>query len=144
MISVDKESWKKQIDELVAEFRKANVEVNNHVGKAVQKCALKVESDAKKKFKGRDEESVDGEPPRVQTGRLRSSISHRMTSDTEAEVGTNVAYGKYLDPTPEIEAEFGTSTRPKHPFLTTALAENADYIKDQIAEGLKGAIDATM
>ena len=52
------------------------------------------------------------EHPQVQTGRLRSSITHQVTSEGNEiviEIGTNVDYGKYLD--------FGTAKMPPYPWL---------------------------
>jgi HK97 gp10 family phage protein len=52
----------------------------------------------------------------VDTGRLRSSITHEVGGDAEgmvARVGTNVEYAKYL--------EYGTSRMSARPFLRPAL-----------------------
>lgn len=65
------------------------------------------------------------EHPQKQTGRLRSSIIHQVSKDGDdivAEIGTNVAYGKYL--------EFGTEKMPAYPWLFPAVEQNRDRIKD--------------
>lgn len=57
----------------------------------------------------------------VDTGRLRSSITHALTRDTQglaADVGTNVEYAVFV--------ELGTSRMPAKPFLRPALVEGAD------------------
>lgn len=54
----------------------------------------------------------------VDTGRLRSSITHGMASDARGIygwVGTDVEYGKYV--------EMGTSRMAAQPFLRPALSE---------------------
>lgn len=96
-----------------------------------------VERDAKLSFKGRYEEIVKGEPPRVDTGRLRASITHRTDEDLAgpfAEVGTNVEYASYV--------EHGTSKMGPHPFLSYALNMNQHDINEKIADAVKAAENA--
>lgn len=72
--------------------------------------ALRVESQAKINATG------NNGGPHVRTGRLRSSITHRLIVDSQgvaAEVGTNVFYGRYL--------ELGTDRMHPYPFLVPAL-----------------------
>lgn len=67
--------------------------------------------------------------PQVQTGRLRASITHEVSSNGNemvAEIGTNVSYGKHL--------EFGTSKMPPYPWLFPAV----ELKKPEIIETLKG------
>ncbi len=63
--------------------------------------------------------------PQVQTGRLRSSITHEV-GEGEVVIGSNVIYSKML--------EFGTSKMPPYPFLFPAVESS----KPQIIEALKG------
>jgi HK97 gp10 family phage protein len=61
--------------------------------------------------------SAPGAPPAVDLGRLRSSINHRLGTDSRglfAVVGTKVAYARAL--------ELGTSRMAPRPFLRPALA----------------------
>ncbi len=58
--------------------------------------------------------SAPGDPPHVQTGRLRSSIAHEVDGLT-GRVGTNVIYGRWL--------ELGTSRMAARPWLRRALGE---------------------
>lgn len=60
----------------------------------------------------------------VDTGRLRSSISHETDSDS-AYIGTNVEYAQYQ--------EFGTSRQKGTPFLRPAVENHLDEYK-KIAE----------
>jgi phage gpG-like protein len=118
-------------------FRAYSKKLDGLVGKAVKNSALIVERDAKLSFKGRDEESVKGEPPRVDTGRLRASITHRTgENDGEmyAEVGTNVEYAS--------DVEHGTSQTWPHPFLSYALGMNQHDINGMIADAVKAAENA--
>lgn len=61
--------------------------------------------------------NASGRPgPRVDTGRLRSSITYAIESDARgpvARVGTNVVYGRYL--------ETGLRNGARYPFLEPAL-----------------------
>ncbi len=63
--------------------------------------------------------------PQVQTGRLRSSITHNV-GDDYVEIGSNVEYSKWL--------EFGSSHNPPYPFLFPAV----ELKKPEIVEALKG------
>jgi HK97 gp10 family phage protein len=66
--------------------------------------------------------SKPGEPPRVQTGTLRRSITHEIHPILPiGRVGTNVKYGKFL--------EFGTRRMAPRPWLRLALAKSRDKIK---------------
>lgn len=76
----------------------------------------RVETAAKLNATGR--EYGDGtRGPRVQTGRLRSSITHVLGRDSRGlfvDIGTNVVYGRYL--------ELGqTRNGARYPFLLPAL-----------------------
>lgn len=68
-------------------------------------------------------------PRRVDTGRLRNSISHRVRDDY-VEIGTNVEYGIYV--------EFGTSRMKPNPFLRSAAGDHGDEYKEILKEYLKG------
>jgi hypothetical protein len=58
--------------------------------------------------------SRPGEPPHLQTGRLRASVSHAVR-DLVGRVGTNVRYGRDL--------ELGTRRMAARPWLRRALAD---------------------
>ena len=118
-------------------FRAYSKRIGGLVGKAIRESAMIVENDAKLSFKGRDDESVKGEPPRVDTGRLRTSITHRTGEDMIgpfAEVGTNVEYA--------MDVENGTSQTWPHPFLSYSLGMNQHDINGKIADAVKAAEDA--
>jgi HK97 gp10 family phage protein len=79
------------------------------VAKQLSRIAIKVEESAKQHATGRP-------GPNVRTGRLRSSITHRLDKDQQglyADVGTDVEYGRYL--------EEGTSRMRPYPFLRPGL-----------------------
>ncbi len=68
--------------------------------------------------------SKPGEPPRVQTGTLRRSITHEMHPTLPiARVGTNVFYGKHLElGTPRMAKAAGVTKRESaRPFMRPAL-----------------------
>jgi hypothetical protein len=71
---------------------------------------LRVESQAKINASGRP-------GPNVRTGRLRSSITHRLGVDARGvyvDIGTNVYYGYWV--------EMGSTRAPPYPYLRPALA----------------------
>ncbi len=95
-------------------------EILEGLQKGLEKVGLIVERQAKI--------NVSQSPPshpQVQTGRLRSSITHEV-GEGEVVIGTNVVYGKYL--------EFGTSKMPNYPWLFPAV----ELKKPEIIEALKG------
>ena len=132
-----------QVKELQNDFRLMNVDARTNMQKAILKACYAVETRAKRIVgRGRDEPSIDGKPPRVDTGRLRASITHRVVSNTEGsygEVGTNVDYATKL--------EFGYSKANgkeswKHPFMQPALDFNEKKIAKLIEEGMNAAIES--
>ena len=115
-------------------FREFSKKAATAVEKALNTGAMMVERTAKESFKGRGDESVKGEPPRVDTGRLRASITHRLTEDddgTFAEAGTNVEYA--------LDVENGTSKTWPHPFMFPALAVNREEIIKMISKAVADA-----
>ncbi len=90
--------------------------VEHEAPSRLRRCAMMVESAAKRSMRsggGKAEKpSPPGEPPHVQTGTLRSSISHAVSGLT-AVAGPTEKYGKYH--------EFGTRLHPQRPFMRPAL-----------------------
>ena len=82
--------------------------------------------------------SAPGQPPAVQTGRLRNSIVHQPATagNLFARAGTNVPYGKYL--------EFGTSKMAARPWLGPVRLEYSTGTKAQnvFAAAFKRALKA--
>ena len=68
----------------------------------------------------------------VDTGNLRSSITHRVLSDEEAHIGTNVEYAPYV--------EQGTSKMAAQPFLRPALDNNKSRIEKMIGDVVGKAV----
>jgi HK97 gp10 family phage protein len=125
------------VKEAVEAFKKYNAVAGSNLEKVLIKSAIVVEREAKGLFKGRDDESVSGEPPRVDTGRLRASITHRLEKDSDgpaAYVGTNVEYAE--------DVEHGTSKTWPHPFLKPALDMNKQEIQAAIAKAIQEAANA--
>ena len=99
-------------------------EIVGGLEKAMERVGLIVERQAKINVS-----KSPPEHPRVDTGRLRSSIIHNVTNDNNSiatEIGTNVVYGKYL--------EFGTSRHSPYPWLFPAV----EMKRAAIIETLKG------
>jgi HK97 gp10 family phage protein len=109
-------------DVTIKSYRKEREkEILDSLQKGLEKVGLIVERQAKI--------NVSQSPPshpQVQTGRLRSSITH-VVGDGEVEIGSNVYYSKYL--------EFGTPNgrQPPYPFLFPAVEER----RKEIIEALK-------
>jgi len=93
--------------------------LTDNIQKALEKVGALVERQAKINV------SQSSGHPRVQTGRLRSSITHEVGKD-EVRIGTNVDYGKYL--------ELGHADGSRHyPWLFPAL----EYKRKEIIDILK-------
>lgn len=93
--------------------------------------SLTIERTAKELWKGSDEPSVPGEPPRVQTGETRRSISHDIKNSNgriESTIGPNTSWA--------FDLEFGTTETWPHPFMQPAFDENIVDIQAAIAEAL--------
>ena len=69
----------------------------------------------------------------VDTGNLRSSITHEVLTD-EARVGTNVEYSPYL--------EYGTRKMSAQPYLRPALDNSEARVKKMIGDVLGKAAEA--
>lgn len=108
------------------EFDRAGLEqlfasVEGPAGKHLTRLAIKIERAAKKSMTPGGTgtthvPSSPGQPPAVDTGRLRASITHEVGRDSGglvAKVGTNVTYAAHL--------ELGTSKMAARPFLRPAL-----------------------
>ncbi len=103
---------------------KVEKQILNDLLKGMERVGLLVENQAKINVT-----KSPPEHPQVQTGRLRSSLTHEITNTKDTittEIGTNVVYSKYL--------EFGTSRMSPYPFLFPAL----EMKRKDITETLKG------
>ena len=89
--------------------------VNNETRKALLKACIMVEGDAKILVP-------------VDTGRLRSSITHEVEK-TVGRVGTNVEYAKHV--------EFGTVKMGPKPYLRPALHRNEKKIEKMFKNLIK-------
>lgn len=84
--------------------------------------------------------SAEGEPPAVDTGTLRMSITHEVREEGNGKavgiVGSilnNPPYGRYL--------EYGTSKMKPRPWLSRALNESIEFIKQAQRKILGKAIE---
>ena len=93
---------------------------NGPVARDLARRAIRVTNEARQNATGRQGEgatNAEGRGPRVDTGRLRSSIAWRIGTDTVglyADIGTNVPYGYAL--------ETGLRNGVTYPFLVPALS----------------------
>ncbi|WP_334111256.1 HK97-gp10 family putative phage morphogenesis protein [Thermodesulfitimonas autotrophica] len=139
--------------ELAKKFAEIGQMATNAAEKALVRAGLLVERDAKKLCP-------------VDTGRLRTSISHRLTGagtkNPAVEVGTNVEYAPYVEfgtrphyPPPRAlrrwaqlhgmkpGAEFAIARKiaargtPAKPFLFPAFNANKDKVKQLVAEAIR-------
>ena len=108
-------------DVTIRSYRKERqTEILDGLQKGLEKVGLIVERQAKI--------NVTQSPPshpQVQTGRLRSSITHNVNPG-EVEIGSNVVYGKIL--------EFGSVKMPPYAWLYPAVEAK----RNEIIEALKG------
>ena len=90
------------------------------IQKSLEQIGLVVERQAKINV------SQSSGHPKVQTGRLRSSITHEV-SQGQVDIGTNVVYGKWL--------EFGHADGSRHyPWLFPAVESNRQNIINLLKE----------
>ena len=71
---------------------------------------------------------LDNDPRRIDTGRLRNSITHKTDKD-KVHIGTNVYYGKYV--------QFGTYKMRANEFLKNAVEKNMNEFKSIVENELK-------
>ncbi len=120
-----------QVAALQAKFRSRAEKLDSDTKKAINSCALKVERYIKESMTPNGP-SAPGEPPAVDTGRLRASITHRVETESGevvAYVGTNVEYAKDL--------EFGTVKMQPRPFMVPGIEHNREWIKNKLAAVVK-------
>ena len=96
-------------------------EMRAAVQRGLTACGLHLEGEAA--------EELENPPRRVDTGRLKGSISSAVDGDT-LYVGTNVEYAGYV--------HNGTRRMAPNSFLKNAFVHNVDQIKDYLESELKG------
>ncbi len=133
--------WQAQLEVVKARMEARKKEANYSLKNAITKACLVVERQAKQDMTNTSTSpSSPGEPPAVDTGRLRASVTHVVEGGgfkaIKGFVGTNVVYGRYL--------EVGTSKIAPRPWLTPALEKNRDLImaivKDATSKGIRGEV----
>lgn len=104
-------------------LKKINKKVKTDIEEALTNSALIVERDAKLNAP-------------VDTGRLRSSITHKENnygnSNLSVEIGTNVQYAQAV--------EYGTSKQSAQPFLFPAYNGNKQKILKEFAKAFKKGV----
>ena len=101
--------------------------IRDDAKKEITTLVLICEREAKKSMKGGGrphKPSAPGEPPHVDIGRLRASVTHEVEETllgVVGRVGTNVEYGRYL--------ELGTSKMMPRPWLRPALKKTISKAK---------------
>jgi len=113
--------------------RKLEKEVEQNMTQAVQFAEGKIKESISRGNKGGGNPSRPGEPPKVRSGRLRSSITHEVTKELGGivgRVGTNVVYARWL--------ELGTENMEPRPFLRPGILNNQRRIFNIISGGRVG------
>lgn len=83
-------------------------------------------------LEGESKEELENDPRRVDTGRLKNSITHVVDiTEPAVYVGTNVEYAPYV--------HFGTKNMQPNEFIKNAFERNEDQIRVYIENGLKNA-----
>jgi len=145
-IGFDRATITKEIEALKAKFKDRAAHLNTNEKKALNDCALKVERYVKESMTNTQTDlgvsyqrgsnshhpSVPGNPPAVDTGRLRASITHRIVDESPAAayVGTNLDYA--------YDLEFGTSKMAPRPFLQPAIDANEVWIRNKLSQFAQG------
>lgn len=90
---------------------KVKAELQASIMRSLEVIGILAESEAKLE--------LENDPRRIDTGRLRNSISHKTEKD-KVHIGTNVEYAPYV--------HFGTVKMRKNEFLKNAVEKNMkDY-----------------
>lgn len=101
---------------------KAKAELEKKIAAALEAVGIHVEGEAK--------EELENPPRRVDTGRLKGSITHQvMKSEDAVYIGTNVEYAIYV--------HAGTRRMAPNRFLKNAVERNRQQIKKYIEDNLK-------
>lgn len=95
-------------------------EKNNAVTRAMEKVGIHLEGEAA--------DELENSPRRVDTGRLKGSITHQSDA-TSCSVGTNVEYAIYV--------HFGTYKMDANAFLKNAFERNMDQVRQFILNELQ-------
>lgn len=83
-------------------------------------------------LEGESKEELENDPRRIDTGRLRNSISHAVDmSEPAVYVGTNVEYAPYV--------HFGTIKMKRNEFIKNAFVRNKEQVKAYIEQELENA-----
>lgn len=107
-----------------AKLLKSSVIVQQGIKESMPKIGMLLQSKVKSSIAGRE-----AEPASVDTGRLLNSVDFK-TTNTEADVFTDVDYGKYI--------EFGTSkTQARHHFRNS-LNRNKEEVRKIVANAVGG------
>ena len=80
-------------------------------------------------LEGECADELENDPRRVDTGRLKGSITHAPVTGPQVTVGTNVEYGIYVHE--------GTSRMKANPFLKNGFERNMDQVEKHIVDELK-------
>lgn len=80
-------------------------------------------------LEGEAADELENSPRRVDTGRLKGSITH-ASDDSSVTVGTNVEYAIYV--------HFGTRKMDANAFLKNAFERNMDQVREYILNALRG------
>jgi len=136
--------------EASAKLRSLPSKANDAKNRGLTKAALIVEGEAKRKvYAGRPDHLIG------RSGRLRSSITHRVSEDF-AEVGTNVVYAKIHEYGGEIVAKNApfltfkideswvrvkSVTIPKRPYLEPALEDKQPEVRKAFESEMQKEVD---
>lgn len=124
----------------------ASDEMLDRVDKALLAASIMLEGNIKKKISRggrsgttygiggkRAQRSAPGEPPKSDTGRLVSSISHERMGFLNYAVGANVHYAGYL--------ELGTRKMAARPYLQPTLKEHENEIEQMVLRAMQESFD---
>jgi len=141
-----KDDLNRQIKDMQEIFKKRAQTEHGNLGIAISKSCTQIENTAKKKMtnatlnmdvvygKKGHHPSVPGSAPAVDSGTLRRSVTHDVTSfggQVEGHVGSTIVdppYGSYL--------ENGTSKMQPRPWLMPSVDENKQNIRANIKKAV--------
>lgn len=135
----------KSVTDFLNHIRMTQQKVETELGKSIAKCCATIQKEAMEEMrdtaidtsktygKKGHHPSLPGNPPAVDTGTLRRSVTYQVDeNELVGYVGSNLKnppYGAYL--------EFGTSRMKPRPWLKPATEKSMEKIKEIMAGAVK-------
>lgn len=140
---------KKSVADFINFLQKKKLHIESEEGKAIGKCCALIQAEAQRSMtetkvnsdvsygKHNHHPSLPNNPPAVDTGLLRMSITYTVEETNGKIIGKvgstlkNPPYGAYQ--------EYGTSRMQPRPWLKPAIEKTKDRVKEILKSAMRGA-----